>query len=65
MPGNYRVQVDFTSPPIVIVIAKIVYDRKLKKFDIQAEDGLQGARFVTSVDLEAVGPLGASTEAEA
>jgi len=62
MPGNYRVQVDFAEPPIVIVIANIVYDRKLKKFDIQAEDGLDGATFVTTVDLEAVTPNIADAE---
>lgn len=46
----------------MIVIAKIVYDPKLKRFDIQAEDGLEGARFVTVVDLEAVGPRVAGAE---
>jgi hypothetical protein len=54
LPGDYRVQVDFTNPPIVIVIAKILYDRTKKRFHIQAEDGLDGARFVTSVDLETI-----------
>jgi hypothetical protein len=48
-PDNYRVRVDSADQPL---IAKIVYNHDLKKFDIEAVGGLEGARFVTKVDLD-------------
>lgn len=48
-PDQYKVK---AGPDFRIVIATIHYDHNIKKFDLNALDRVDGARFTNTVNLE-------------